>query len=122
MSIRSTPCCSQCAEHGGSCSERQTGPPIGPAPVHTHGYLGSIRDSEVSPYGRIGDVSCDPDGNCYDSSTGIYTPAPVFSQYATPTANVNSALTWFSQNSAALAGLAAVVGMIALVSSGKGRR
>jgi hypothetical protein len=26
---------------------------------------------------RMGDVSCDEDGNCYDSGTGDYTPAPI---------------------------------------------
>jgi hypothetical protein len=27
--------------------------------------------------GALGDVSCDQDGNCYDDSSGTYTPAPV---------------------------------------------
>lgn len=106
MSIHSSPCCSSCADHGGHCG----------------GKIGTIRKSTVSPYGRIGDVSCDQDNNCYDSSTGIFTPAPVFSQYAPISANLNSASTWLSQNSAMLTGLAAAVGILALVMAGKGRR
>ncbi len=104
-------CCSACAATGGHCGE--TGPPIGPAHTHTHKTFGS---------GTLGDVTCDQDNNCYDSSTGIYTPAPVFNAAAGIGPNVNSAMTWLSQNSTMLVGLGALVGVLALVGGGSGRR
>jgi hypothetical protein len=82
------------------------------------GSLGSIRPLMMRPSGRIGrmgqsTVSCDQDGNCYDSSTGIYTPAPSFSSAAPVSANVNAVSAFFSQNSAALAGVAAGMAILA---------
>jgi hypothetical protein len=83
-------CCSECAATGGSCGGAS-----------------------------LGDVSCDQDNNCYDSSTGIYTPAPVFSASAPLSANVNSATTWLTQNSTMLAGLAAVIAIAAYATGRK---
>lgn len=37
----------------------------------SHGW----RNSQLR--GALGDVNCDADGNCYDDSSGTYTPAPV---------------------------------------------
>jgi hypothetical protein len=34
--------------------------------------------------GAMGDVSCDQDGNCYDSGSGTYTPAPIDLPIFTP--------------------------------------
>lgn len=42
----------------------------------THRATGaSMRNRSLR--GALGDVTCDSDGNCYDDSTGTYTPAPI---------------------------------------------
>lgn len=82
-------CCSECAATGGSCG------------------------------GSLGDVTCDQDNNCYDSSTGVYTPAPVFNAAAPIGANLNSATTWITQNSTMLAGLAALIAIAAYATGRK---
>jgi hypothetical protein len=82
-------CCAACAATGGSCG----------------GYLGA--------------VNCDQDGNCYDDSTGTYTPAPVLNAAASVSANTSSITTWLSQNSTTLAAVAAVAGIVAFVAGRK---
>jgi hypothetical protein len=47
--------------------------------------------SECAGHANLGDVSCDQDGNCYDSSSGVYTPAAV-------TASITSSLGTFNPN------------------------
>lgn len=110
-------CCS-------SCAAKHTGPPIGPAPVHTHGYGGCG--------GSLGDVTCDSSGNCYDSDTGVLMPganAPA-QQGVSPFASLlmtgpnptaaqlagGSGVTgWLTNNATTLTALAAVAGIAALV-------
>lgn len=75
-----------------------------------------------STVGRIGDASCDQDGNCYDPVTGVYTPSPVFNSSAGLMPNLNAAGTWLSQNSTLLVGLGALLGIVALATGSKGRR
>lgn len=50
-------CCDHCAATGGSCA---TKPKLGWAV------------SRIPRYRRLGTLTCDQDGNCYDSATGTY--------------------------------------------------
>lgn len=59
-------CCDECGTH--------TGPPIGAPSSHVH-RIPSDRNATLRA--SLGTVNCDQDGNCYDDSTGTYTPAPV---------------------------------------------
>lgn len=59
-------CCSECGDH--------TGPPIGAPAAHVH-QIPSERNSALRA--SLGTINCDQDGNCYDDSTGVFTPAPV---------------------------------------------
>lgn len=117
-------CCSACGATGGHCGE--TGPPIGAPAQHTH-----------KTFGALGDVQCDQDGNCYDSSTGELLSSPAEAAAGNPAyimsgpnptaqqiaagmpSTVSSVSAWFSNNSATLVGLGALVGVLAFVS---GRR
>lgn len=65
-----------CASGGDCCDEcrAKTGPPIGPAPDHVHA-IPTMRNACL--HGHLGDVSCDQDGNCWDTSTGQLTAAPL---------------------------------------------
>jgi len=63
-----TACCDHCAETGGSCGGHDHG---GPAPVFRLGNVAlPIRRRRRA---HVGQLQCDPDGNCYDPSTGVYT-------------------------------------------------
>lgn len=50
----------------------QTGPPIGPPPIHTHA-IPTARNSAL--HAHLGDTQCDQDGNCY--TDGVLTSAPL---------------------------------------------
>lgn len=59
-------------------------PRIGPGPERRKGKILMMRTGPAAPSMRnrslrtnLGDVSCDADGNCYDDSTGTYTPGAV---------------------------------------------
>lgn len=75
-----------CAPGSGCCSEcgDQTGPPIGMPAVHVH-QIPSERNSALRA--SLGAVNCDQDGNCYDDSTGTYTPAAVSSSAGSGVSN-----------------------------------
>ena len=48
-----------------------------PAMMRTGRYQAAASMRNRSLRGALGDVTCDQDGNCYDSGSGTYTPAPV---------------------------------------------
>jgi hypothetical protein len=48
-----------------------------PAMMRTTWTRPAVSMRNRSLRGALGDVSCDQDGNCYDDSSGTYTPAPV---------------------------------------------
>jgi hypothetical protein len=75
---------------------RQTGPPIGAPAGHTHAYKqpcspgGDCCDSCRAS--KMGTVTCDSDGNCYDDSTGTYTTPSTFTGLATAIGNNPSSI------------------------------
>src|ERR1700723_964931 len=94
-----------CAPGSGCCDEcSHTGPPIGAPEVHVH-QIPSERNSALRA--SLGTVNCDQDGNCYDDSTGVYTPAPVSSS------GVTSGL---SNTTLYIAGAVLLIGLLELTS------
>lgn len=53
----------------------------------------------------LGAVNCDQDGNCYDDSSGVYTPAPVAGSAASIGLGGMSNTTLFLVGAAVLIGL-----------------
>ncbi len=89
----------------------------------------------LTPYARgivttqargLRDVQCDQDGNCYDTTTGAYTPGAASvaaSLSVSPSSAASTIGSWISGNSTLLVGLAAAVSVLAFATGGgKGRR
>jgi len=75
--------------------------------------------------GSLGEVQCDPDGNCWDTSTGAYTPGGASVAAAltvSPSSAASTIGSWISGNSTLLVGLAAAVSVLAFATGKQGRR
>lgn len=88
-------CCDSCGGH--------TGPPLGAAVDHVH-EIPSSRN--VALRSALGSINCDQDGNCYDDSTGTYTPAPV----------TTAGISGMSNTTLYLVGAAVLIGLLELTS------